>query len=184
MQPAEITRLLPEIFQRTSQPGSPLAALIQAMAALHQPSENALAKLDSYFDAYRAPERFVPFLAGWVDLEWLLVADPGEGADPPSYAPGSGQLRELIAAAVPLSRWRGTGNGLRQFLETATGVVGFEIQEEVPDKDGRPRPFHLRVTAPQAAVPYQALIEHMIAEQKPAYATAELQFRTAEHSER
>src|SRR5690242_2420261 len=92
MQPAEIKRLLPEIFQRTSQPGSPLAALIEAMSGLHAPSEDALANLDRYFDAYRAPERFVPFLARWVDLDWLFAGDAGESA---TYPPGTGQLREL-----------------------------------------------------------------------------------------
>jgi phage tail-like protein len=183
MRPAEITRLLPELFQRTSQPGSPLAALIEVMAGLHDPSEDALAHLDKYFDAYRTPERFVPFLARWVDLEWLLVA-PDAGIESPTYAPGSGQLRELIAAAVLLSRWRGTARGLQQFLETATGVVGFEIHEQVPDTTGRPRPFHIQVIAPAAAAAYQPLIEHMIAVQKPAYATAELHFRTADPNPR
>lgn len=176
MRAAEIRRLFPEIFQRTSRPGSPLDALIQAMSALHEPSEQALADLDAYFDAYRAPERFVPFLAGWVDLEWLLVGAPDEDAPLAPYAPGTGRLRELIAAAVQLSQWRGTARGLQLFLETATGVPGFEIQEQVPQPDGRPQPFHVRVVAPAAASPYQALVERIIAVQKPAYATAELQF--------
>jgi phage tail-like protein len=184
MRPAEIRRLLPDIFQRTAQPGGPLAALIEAMSGLQQPSENALANLDSNFDAYRAPERFVPILAGWVDLDWLLVTGSGEGIQSVTYAPGSGQLRELIAAAVSLSRWRGTARGLQQFLETATGVVGYEIQEQVLDGDGRPRPFHLRVTAPPGAAQYEGLIEQIIDEQKPAYATAELQFRATEHTAR
>ena len=60
----------------------------------------------------------------------------------------------------------------------------FEIQEQVPDSNGHAQPFHVRVTAPSAAAPYRTLIEQMISEQKPAYATAELQFRTPDHAER
>ena len=39
-------------------------------------------------------------------------------------------LRELIAAAAQLSQWRGTAQGLQRFLETATGIEGFELDEE------------------------------------------------------
>jgi hypothetical protein len=89
-----------------------------------------------------------------------------------------GRLRELIAQAAFLSQWRGTSRGLLRFLEAATGVQGFAIDEQVPGPDGLPRPFHLRVRAPQTTKPYSVLIERIIEIEKPAYVTYELAFET------
>src|SRR5919199_4115110 len=104
MKQAEIAGLLPGIFQRTIFPDNPISALLAVMEELHQPAEDALEHLDAFFDPYRAPDRFVPFIAGWVDLERLLRQSPEQreitGATPlPS---GLGRLRELIAAAARL----------------------------------------------------------------------------------
>ncbi len=178
MKQDEIARLLPDIFRRTLRPGSPLNALLGVMEDLEAPSEEILANLDDFFDPYRAPDRFVTFLAGWVDLERVLVESPEErtvtAAEPlPS---GIGRLRELIAAAAYMSKWRGTSKGLLRFLETATGVPGFVIDEQVPDAQGQPRPFHIRVHAPPETAVYQVLLERIIAIEKPAYVTHELLF--------
>jgi phage tail-like protein len=120
MQHSEIAGLLPEIFRRTLQPGSLLEALLAVMEALHEPSEEVLATLDRYFDPYRTPERFVPFLAMWVNLSPLLrdVSDISELEAQP-LSSGTGRLRELIALSASLSHWRGTRYGLQRFLETA-----------------------------------------------------------------
>src|SRR5262245_33932718 len=135
MRSAEIARLLPWVFQRTLQPGSPLDAILAAMEGLHAPSEASLAGIDRYFDPRRTPDNFVPFLARWVDLEGVLVR-PAEryygagGSDEPLQS-GVGRLRELVAAAVFLARWRGTSKGILRFLEVATGVPGFKVDEQV-----------------------------------------------------
>jgi hypothetical protein len=89
---------------------------------------------------------------------------------------GLGRLRELVAAAGEISRWRGTARGLRLFLQTATGVRDFVLDERVPGPDGRPRPFHLRVHAPASLLPHRALLERIIEREKPAYVTYELLF--------
>jgi P2-related tail formation protein len=177
----EIEQLLPEVIRRTIRPGNPLAALLEVMEALHAPSEEVLAELDRYLDPYRAPDSFVPYLARWVDLQRFLSefreSEPSSGG-PASvpFAGGLGRLRDLIAAAATLSKWRGTARGLLRFLETATGVHGFEIDETVPGPDGNPRPFHLRVRAPAASKRYRALVERIIEMEKPAYVTYELTF--------
>ncbi len=153
MKRTEIERLLPGIFQRTLQPGNPLLALLEVMEALQQPAEAALTRLDATLDPRRTSDQFVPFLARWLDLERLFEESPiGKGAAASLSRPistGLGRLREIIASAAYLAQWRGTAQGLRRFLEAATGVQGFEIHEQVTGPDGYPRPFHFRVRAPE-----------------------------------
>jgi phage tail-like protein len=163
MRNTEILRLLPGVFQRTAHEGSPLMALLGVMDVLHAPTEAMLAELDALFDPRRAPDRFVPFLARWVDLDLPVTT-------------GLGRLRELVAAGVELSRWRGTARGLLLFLSTATGRRDFELDERVPGSDGLPRPFHIRVRAPAELAPHRPMLERIIELEKPAYVTYELHF--------
>ena len=178
MKQSEIAQLLPGIFQRTLHAGGPLSAVLGVMEALHAPSEAVLDRVHAVFDPYETPDPFVPFLAGWLDLEQLLVQSAGQqtvrNASP--LASGLGRLRELIVAAAYLSQWRGTAQGLLRFLETATGYRGFEIDERVPGPGGQPRPFHLHIRAPGETLPYQVLIRRIIELEKPAYVTYELEF--------
>jgi phage tail-like protein len=180
MKRADIERLLPEIFQRTLPPDEDgdnlLRAYLSVMELLHAPSEQVLASLNAFFDPYLAPDRFVPYLAGWVDLDQVWLEEPaGYHADNlPAFPAGLGSLRELIAAAAALSRWRGTRAGLRQFLETATGSTGFDIEEDVEDETGTIIPFHIRVRVPPAAHAHASLIRRIIGIEKPAYVTYEL----------
>ncbi|WP_164015833.1 phage tail protein [Pyxidicoccus trucidator] len=163
MRSPDIQRLLPGVFQRTAQPASPLAALLEVMEVLHAPSEGVLSGLESHFDPRRAPDRFVPFLARWVGMDLPVTT-------------GLGRLRELVAAAVDISRWRGTARGLLLFLTTATGRTDFEVDEAVPGPDGLPRPFHVRVRAPAEVEAHRLLLERIIEREKPAYVTYELLF--------
>lgn len=164
MQADRIAQLLPEVYRRAAVHGTPLATILQVMDDLQAPVEDVLADLPRYFDPQRAPERFVPFLAHWVDLaRWL---DDGGG-----FAPGTGRLRQVVAAASVLSQARGTADGLRQALEWATGVGGVRIEESSP-----PRPFHVVVTVPPAAEPQRELIERIVRQEKPAHVTAEVRF--------
>lgn len=166
MKSAEIERLLPEVFRRTAQPGSPMAALLGVMEGMHEPDEAVLAGVDRFFSPYRAPDAFVPFLARWVDLDRLFQTIPGQEGHVGEFI-DLGQLRELIASAAHLSQWRGTRKGLRAFLETATGMTGFRI-EESPEI-----PFHLRIRMPSGAARYRPLVERIVELEKPAYVTWE-----------
>lgn len=180
MRSREIEQLLPWVFRRAAGEGSVLHGLLAAMESLHAPDEAALAALDTLFDPRRTPTRFVPFLARWVDLDWLFEA-PASGrarasqAGLPSGA-GSARLRELVAAAAYLSQWRGSARGLLLFLEIATGLSGFSLDEDVPGPDGRPRPFHMRVRGPAAAAAQRALVARIVEFEKPAHVTYELLF--------
>jgi len=89
---------------------------------------------------------------------------------------GLGRLRELAAAGVQLSRWRGTARGLLLFLSTATGRKDFEVEERVAGPNGLPRPFHIRVSAPAELAAHRPMLERIIELEKPAYVTYELHF--------
>jgi phage tail-like protein len=176
MKRAEIEQLLPGVFQRTAKPGGPLAALLEAMEGLHQPTEDVLAHLDEFFYSRRTSDKFVPLLARWLDLAFLLETPGGDKLKTRSsetISTGLGRLRELVASAAELSKWTGTAQGLRRFLHIATGESGFEIRENL-DREGRLRPFHLTVVAPASMKPNRDLIERIIESEKPAYVTCEL----------
>ncbi len=176
----EIERLLPSIFQRTLHEGGPLDGLLGVMEQLHAPAEGVLAGLDATFDPRRTRDEFVPFLARWVDLDRIFEPESDNAASTrPPISTGLGRLRELTAAAAWLSKWRGTARGMHRFLQTATGEAGFEIREN-KDSAGRPRRFHLVVTAPAALKTHRTLIERIIQSEKPAYVTAELVFRNGD----
>jgi len=181
MRRPEIEVLLPGVFQRTVGDGTPLVSVLDAMEGLHAPSEDVLQQLEIYFDPRRTPDAFVPLLARWVDLDWLMVEHP-EDPFPGDFTPlvtGTGRLRELIATVVQLSAWRGTNPGLARFLFTATGIDGFEIEESPAGPDGAPIPFHIRVHAPAAAEPYAPLIHRIVETQRPAYVTFDIHFGEA-----
>jgi phage tail-like protein len=166
MRRSAIERLLPAAYQQVATPGSVLAALLEVMADLQEPSEQRLAAVDELFAPYRTPDRFVPFLAGWLALEHLAPGT-GHGADGPLAVP-IGRLRDLVAEGARTAQWRGTAAGLRAVLATATGVAGFVV-EEPPD-----RPFHIVVRPPVAARSQLALVQHIVEVEKPAAVTFEV----------
>lgn len=185
-----IARLLPGVFQAALdppaagivEPDTRLAATLGAMEILQSPVEDVLKDLYKYLDPRLAKPRFVPYLAGWVDLDWLLVASPSEpSVSATPLSSGLGHLRELVAAAAEIARWRGTARGLLLILDTATGIPGFAVEENVTMIDDQPVPrrFHLRILAPEETRPYQPLVERVIVAEKPAYATYELVFESA-----
>src|SRR5688500_10009232 len=124
MKRAAIEQLIPEGFRRTLRDENPLSGLLDLLEGLHAPSERALDHLDATLDAHRTPDGFVPYLAGWLDLE-RLFDDPTDEYLASStlrypITTGLGRLREVIASAAYLSQWRGTARGLLRFLEVAT----------------------------------------------------------------
>jgi phage tail-like protein len=158
-----IKTLLPSMFRQAAGIGSPLSSIFGVMEGLHETTEDILGSLHAVFDPLRTPEQFVPFLAKWVDLDWIT----GEG----SFPMDTGRFRELIAIAWYLSQWRGSARGLLLFLETATGVQGFSIRENLTDGKGKVIPFHIEVAVPAEASPQLHLIERIIENEKPAYVT-------------
>ena len=184
MNSTEIERLLPYIFRRTNQADNPLVAIIEAMSALHEPTENVLANVKDIINPFTVQEKFVPFVAGWLDLERLFDESSGNSniaSTNPPITTGINCLRALTASAAYLSRWRGTKKGLIHFLEIATDTRGFVIDEQVVHQE-QIIPFHLKVKAPDSLLDHRALIERIIESEKPAYVTYELEFIEIEKS--
>jgi len=180
MKRSEIEQLLPQIFQRTVLPGTPLFDLLELMENLHQDAEALLASLDNTFNPRRAPDDFVPYLAGWVDLDRLFGPSTKAAAGLPGRAlsTGLGRLRELAANAAGLSKWRGTASGLLRFLRIATGEQAFHIIEN-RTHEGESRLYHMLVFAPPSLRAHSPLLERIINSEKPAYLTYELFFEPA-----
>lgn len=175
-----IARFLPETYQAAIRPDNPLGALLAAMESLHAPAEAALDDLDRYVDAHRAPDAFVFMLADWMDLGRYVEWSGGRpGAGRPRFAAGIPRLRLLVAEAAELSRGRGTRAALERFLEVAVGVPGFTVEENPPDAAGAPRLFHIRVRAPSAARRLEDLVRRIVDEERPAYATYEVEFEAS-----
>ena len=179
MKRVEIEQLLPGIFQRTARPGSPLAALLETMEAMHEPPERVLAGLEALFHPHRTRDEFVPMLARWLDLAHLLDSPGGDklpARAETTISTGLGRLRDLVATAAQQAQWTGTARGMKALLQAATGESSFDVLENL-DADNRPRPFHLTVQAPAALASHRDLIERIIAAEKPAYTTSDLVFK-------
>jgi phage tail-like protein len=174
MQATRIKELLPAVFQQAAVPyqaatpqkpavaQQPLYTCLEIMERFHAPVEKKLDELDRFIDPRRAPEEFIPFLAGWVDIDFPVT---------------TGRMRELIAGFVDLLTMRGTRQGLIRLLERATGVTGFEVHENPLDERGATRPFHIDVVAPAALKAHRKLLEVLIEREKPAYVTSALSFK-------
>jgi hypothetical protein len=166
-----IERLLPGVYQRAAEPGSPLSAVLDVMAGLHEPDERLLSAVDDLFAPYRTTEPLIRYLTGWVSLGYLLGADGGADGGANGWAPlpiPPARLRNLVAESPRLARWRGTPGGLRWFLEIATGVNGFVVEEPVD------RAFHFVLHVPPQAEDQLGVIRRIVAMEKPAAATYEI----------
>lgn len=173
MNAREIAAFLPAVFREAITSDPTLQALLEAMAGLQDPVETRLADVRAIFNPLVTDERFTPMLARWVDLVWLYANDDDDlgsmlqaGMDS-SILPG--RLRVLIRASHILAAERGTAQGLVGFLEIATGVKGFFVE----DAAGGGMPFHFFVHVPRAAAAQAALIARIVNAEKPAHATWE-----------
>jgi phage tail-like protein len=154
-----------------------LYALIGVMSDLHAPSEDALDRVEQFFNPYLAPDAFLPFLARWVSLEWLLGDTPAPSAQvaDDEFPGGANGLRKLVANGADLAHWRGTERGMQAFLALATGRDGFAIGPAVDDA-GAPIPFRLALRAPDGPEAYRTLVERIIRHEKPAHLEVDVHF--------
>jgi phage tail-like protein len=168
---------LPDVFKVGATPDNPLLALVGVMEELHARDEDILSGFGAYLDPRRTTDPFVPYLAAWVDLAWLLVDPPDDPyAEPGTPFPGGlGALRELVSGAAQAAKWRGTAAGLVRMLETATGKQGYQVDESVTDRAGRQLPFHIRVLVPAEAARFLNLVKRIVEHEKPAHVIADVE---------
>lgn len=155
---------LPQVIASGGDAG-PLAALLAAADGMHQPVNDVLDHLESSFHPLTAPDPMVCYLASWVDLGWLTLAETPTRAR--STLPGgAAPLRDLLSESAELSSRRGTVGGIVRFLEVATRHTGFTV-EDAGD-------FHLRVHLPPGAEGLANIVTRIVAATKPAHVTAEV----------
>lgn len=109
--PSTYLRYLPAIFSRDDF----LGRFLRIFESILDPLDRQIDGLEHYLDPDLAPDRFLPWLASWLDV---AVDDRW---------PRERQVA-LIRAAPQLHRWRGTARGLREHLRLYLGVVP-EIEE-------------------------------------------------------
>ena len=97
-------RYLPEIYEHDEL----MARLLMLFESFWAPIEQQIDSVENIFDPEMTPSEFLPWLASWVDLTF-----DGQLTEE--------QRRQLILAAVPLYRKRGTCQGLKEHLEILTG---------------------------------------------------------------
>lgn len=169
MKRARIEALLPAVFRRATDRSPALAGLIDAMEALHAPAEDVLSDVELHWDPWRSPLAFLPYLATWVGLGYVVSAVlGGQPSELDPADPRAGRLRALIAEAARLDKLRGTPQGLARMLELATGCAGFRVRV-TPE-----RAFHMQVHVPEGARSEHALVRLVTASERPVNMTFEL----------
>lgn len=172
MERRRILRYLPENYQlAAADERGVLWAMLGVMQGFHAPVHRIVRAIDAYVDPHRAPDPFVLMQASWLGLDRYFQWSGGSvGLGEARFPSGTDRLRLLIAEFPQLVRSRGTRRSLTRFLELATGVSGFLVEDGAQGG----RPFHLIVHVPEAADPLLGLVDAIVAGERPAHATYEL----------
>ena len=169
----DILELLPEVMRAADAPGTPFAALIDAMHAISAPIDRIIDDLDRWFDPATAPVDFLRLLAAWLDLD--VAADVLTALEPDAER-RERRLRRLVAEGHDLVRRRGTAESLRRLVELASGLDGVRIATE----PARGRRFHVVVVLPAAAGPMRPLLARLVDHERPVHVTWSLEAAPAE----
>lgn len=172
MEQARILRYLPENYELAAADRSgALWSILGVMDAMHAPVEQVLKSIDAYVDPHRAPDPFVFMQASWLGLDRYFDWSGGSaGAGEPMFAAGTDRLRLLVAEFPIIVRSRGTRRSLTRFLDVATGVSGFLVEDGAKAESA----FHIIVHVPAGADPLFDLVDRIVAGERPAHATYEL----------
>ena len=148
-------RDLPAIFQDNDF----LGRMLLIFENIWEPIELRQDHIDLYFDPRTCPASMLPWLAGWVDL-------------PLSPHWPESRVRQLVAEALDLYRWRGTKYGLARMIEIRTGLTA--RIEEVADQ---PWVFRVTIQTPSEGGVDRALVQEVLDAHKPAHAGYILEVR-------
>lgn len=182
---------LPELYHENDF----LNRLLMLFESFWKPIEGQISQPDVYFDPKLAPEEFLPWMASWVGIAW----DESLPAD---------RKRDLLGSAVGLYQSRGTRQALIDYLQLYThGEVeiaehraqNFVLGRSAPlgrtialGMNNLPHSFIVRVRISRAEQErrlaegqtnpeklYRQRLEAIIAANKPAHTTFDLQLQIA-----
>jgi phage tail-like protein len=172
MEQQRILRYLPENYQLAAADGrGVMRAMLAVMEGMHAPVDRVLRSLDSFFDPYRAPDPFVLLQATWLGLDRYFDWSGGSpGVGEARFPAGIDRLRLLIVEFPVLVRSRGTHQSLTRFLEVATGITGFIVEDGMQTGSA----FHIVVHVPATAASLADLVRRIVAGERPAHATWEV----------
>jgi phage tail-like protein len=150
---------LPIIFQEDEF----LGRYLLLFESIWEPLEHRQDHVPFYIDPHTAPDSFLPWLAGW-----LNIAFNEHWPEP--------RRRALLAEAIDLYRWRGTRYGLARMLEVCGGVTA-----EVSEDANRAFVVRVRVRLPagrpdDARREQRELVEELVRAHKPAHVGYILEF--------
>ncbi len=147
---------LPGIYKESDFLGRYLLIFEHILSPVHRTVGN----IPHYFDPDHVPHDLLEWLGSWVGLT-LDTRWP------------EARRRALIAAAVPLYRFRGTRRGLTEFLRLYTGIEP-EITEPTVTQVSANRSlaftFTVTLRVPDPATVDRALVASIIELEKPAFA--------------
>ena len=128
-----------------------LGRFLKGFEAIWEPREQRQDHIERYFDARTAPAAFLPWLASWLDLP----IDP----DWPEA-----RVRNLVAEAMEIFRWRGTRYGLAEIVRASTG-----LDAEITDSPDAPFVFRVTIRVPAGGSIDRPLVDSLIRTHKPAH---------------
>lgn len=129
-----------------------LARMLLIFENIWEPLELRQDHIELYFDPRTCPAGMLPWLASWVDL-------------PLSPHWPESRVRQLVAEALDLYRWRGTKYGLARMIEIRTG-----ISAQVTEVADQPWVFRVTVQKPKEGGVDRGLLQEVIEMHKPAHA--------------
>lgn len=129
-----------------------LGRMLLIFENIWEPLEQRQDHIDLYFDPRTCPASMLPWLASWVDL-------------PLSPHWPESRVRQLVAEALDLYRWRGTRYGLARMIEIRTG-----LSAQVDEVADQPWVFRVTVHTPEGAGVDRELVQEVIDAHKPAHA--------------
>lgn len=100
---------LPAIYRKDLRSNYFLARFLSTYESLYRNVEDRIAHLRELFDPFAVSADLLPWLAGWLALDWN-----------PEWTEQA--QRQAIAQAFERYAWRGTPRGLRQAIKQYTGV--------------------------------------------------------------
>jgi phage tail-like protein len=139
---------LPSIFHESDF----MSRFLLIFETMWEPLESRQDNVAMYFDPRSAPAPLLPWLATWIQIPYRV------------NMPES-RVREVLADAFELYRWRGTSYGLTRMIEACTGLTPVVVEDP-----HEPFTFRIRMRIPDGSEVTRDLIEHLIQMHKPAYA--------------